>query len=248
VLRNQPDVILPDRQQVTMTVPMMRAYTLLAIKTCHKRGAHAIGGMAAQIPIKNDPEANREALSKVKEDKEREVLDGHDGTWVAHPGLVPVAKAVFDEKMPNPNQLDRLREDVEVTAEDLLRVPEGTITEAGLRTNIRVGLQYIEEWLRGNGAVAIDHLMEDAATAEISRAQVWQWIRHPKGILEDGRKITFSLFEQVLEEELLKIKGRLGESRFGDSKYAESRELLIHLIKSDCFIDFLTLPGYDRIV
>ncbi|MGA9173971.1 MAG: malate synthase A, partial [Thermoactinomyces sp.] len=165
VMRNQPDVILPDRQQVTMTVPMMRAYTLLAIKTCHKRGAHAIGGMAAQIPIKNDPEANREALNKVKEDKEREVLDGHDGTWVAHPGLVPVAKAVFDEKMPNPNQIDRLREDVEVTAEDLLRVPEGTITEAGLRINIRVGLQYIEEWLRGNGAVAIDHLMEDAATA-----------------------------------------------------------------------------------
>jgi malate synthase len=248
VMRNQPDVILPDRQQVTMTVPMMRAYTLLAIKTCHKRGAHAIGGMAAQIPIKNDPEANREALNKVKEDKEREVLDGHDGTWVAHPGLVPVAKAVFDEKMPNPNQIDRLREDVEVTAEDLLRVPEGTITEAGLRTNIRIGLQYIEEWLRGNGAVAIDHLMEDAATAEISRAQVWQWIRHPKGILEDGRKITFSLFEQVMEEELSKIKERLGESRFADSRYPEARELLIHLTKSDRFIDFLTLPGYDRIV
>jgi malate synthase len=245
VLRNQPDVILPDRHQVTMTVPMMRAYTLLTIKTCHKRGAHAIGGMAAQIPIKDDPLANEEAIRKVKADKEREAEDGHDGTWVAHPGLVPVAMAVFDEKMPNPNQIDRQRDDVQVTAEDLLRVPEGTITESGLRTNIRVGLQYIEEWLRGNGAVAIDHLMEDAATAEISRAQVWQWIRHPKGVLEDGRKISLPLFEKILEEELDKIRQQIGEQRFARSKYKEARELFVHLTQNDQFIDFLTLPGYD---
>jgi malate synthase len=245
VFRNRPDVILPDRQQVTMTVPMMRAYTLLTIQTCHKRGAHAIGGMAAQIPIKSDPEANEEAMRKVRADKEREAADGHDGTWVAHPGLVPVAKAVFDEKMPGPNQIGRHRNDVRVRAEDLLEVPKGTITEEGLRTNVRVGIQYIEAWLQGNGAVAIDHLMEDVATAEISRAQVWQWIRHPRGVLEDGRKVTFALFEQVLAEELDKIRNQVGDERYTSGKYKEARELLIRLTKDDHFADFLTLPGYD---
>ncbi|HET7577908.1 MAG TPA: malate synthase A, partial [Bacillales bacterium] len=183
--RRRPEVILPDRSRVTMTVSFMRAYSLLCIQTCHRRGAPAIGGMAAQIPVKNDPEANEEALAKVRADKKREAEDGHDGTWVAHPALVPVAKEQFDEYMPERNQIERKREDVYVTAEDLREVPEGPITEQGLRTNVSVGIQYIASWLRGNGAAPINHLMEDAATAEISRAQVWQWIRHPKGVLDD---------------------------------------------------------------
>ena len=189
-LRNQPDVILPDRGQVTMTSPFMRAYTLLCIQTCHKRNAPAVGGMAAQIPIKNDPEANEVAFGKVSEDKRREATDGHDGTWVAHPGLVAVAMEQFNEHMPTPNQIDRKREDVKVTADDLLEVPKGTITEVGLRMNCSVGVQYIASWFRGNGAAPINNLMEDAATAEISRSQVWQWIRHPQGKLSDGRDIT----------------------------------------------------------
>ena len=192
--RNSDDVIFPDRAQVTMTVPNMRAYSLLAIKTCHRRNAPAIGGMAAQIPVKNDPAKNDEAFAKVRADKEREARDGHDGTWVAHPGMVSTAKEVFDLLVEKPNQIHRKREDVHVTAKDLLEVPEGTITEEGLRTNINVGIQYIASWLSGRGAAPINNLMEDAATAEISRAQVWQWIRHPKGILEDGRKITKELF------------------------------------------------------
>lgn len=244
-LRNQPDVILPDRSTVTMTVPFMRAYTQLAIRTCHKRNAPAIGGMAAQIPVKNDPKANEEAMNKVRADKEREATDGHDGTWVAHPGLVPVAMEVFDRIMPQPNQIDNKREDVKVTAEDLLRVPEGAITEEGLRTNISVGIQYIEAWLRGSGAVAINHLMEDAATAEISRAQVWQWIRHPKGILDDGRKVTSELFNQVLDEEMKKIEEQVGPEQFQQGKYAEARKLFSELTLSDEFIEFLTIPGYE---
>ena len=178
---------------MTMTSPFMAAYSLLAIKTCHKRNAHCIGGMAAQIPIKNDPEANEEAMNKVRADKMREANNGHDGTWVAHPGLVPVALAVFDEIMPAPNQVSKQLDDVQVTAANLLEVPQGAITEAGLRLNVSVGIQYIEAWLRGFGAVPINNLMEDAATAEISRAQVWQWIRHPKGLLDDGRKVTEEL-------------------------------------------------------
>lgn len=247
-LRNQSDVILPDRSVVTMTVPFMRAYTLLTIQTCHKRNAPAIGGMAAQIPIKHDPKANEEALAKVRADKEREAMDGHDGTWVAHPGLVPVAMEVFDRIMPTPNQIAKKREDVNVTAEDLLRVPEGAITEEGLRTNIRVGIQYIEAWLRGTGAVAINHLMEDAATAEISRAQVWQWIRHPKGILEDGRKVTAELFKQVLEEEMRSIEEEVGPDRFCKGKYKEASRLFSELTLSDEFAEFLTIPGYEYLV
>ncbi|WAH35220.1 malate synthase A [Alicyclobacillus dauci] len=246
-LRNKPDVILPDRALVTMTVPFMRAYTLLTIQTCHKRNAHCIGGMAAQIPVKNDPVANEEALAKVRADKEREARDGHDGTWVAHPALVPVAKAVFDELMPQPNQVDRKLEDVHVTAAQLIEVPEGPITEAGLRTNVSVGVQYTEAWLRGFGAVPIFNLMEDAATAEISRAQVWQWIHHPRGILADGGKVTVELFNQVLTEELAKVKAAIGEDQYNAGKFDLASDLFTKITLSDEFVDFLTLPGYDYI-
>ena len=187
--RRRPDMVLPDRAQVTMTTHFLRSYSLLAIKTCHHRGAPAIGGMAAQIPIKDDPQANEEALAKVRADKHREATDGHDGTWVAHPGLVEVAKREFDAVLVGPNQIDRMRDDVHVTAHDLLDVPEGTVTEAGLRLNIRVGVQYLEAWLRGNGCVPLYNLMEDAATAEISRTQVWQWL-HNAQKLDDGRTLT----------------------------------------------------------
>ncbi|MEE3953741.1 malate synthase A [Peribacillus frigoritolerans] len=245
--RNSDDVIFPDRQQVTMTVPNMRAYSLLAIKTCHSRNAPAIGGMAAQIPVKNDPVKNDEAFAKVKADKEREARDGHDGTWVAHPGMVSTAKEVFDLLVPKPNQIFRKREDVHVTAQELLAVPEGTITEAGLRTNINVGIQYIASWLSGRGAAPINNLMEDAATAEISRAQVWQWIRHPKGILEDGRKITEELFHQIKEEELAVIKSEVGEETFKSGKFEESTKLFEQLIEADDFADFLTNAAYEKL-
>jgi malate synthase len=247
-LRNQPDTILPDRSEVTMTVPFMRSYSLLAIQTCHKRGVHCIGGMAAQIPVKNNPQLNEEAFTKVRADKEREVQDGHDGTWVAHPGLVPVAKDVFDTWMKTPNQIHRTREDVYVEAADLIAVPSGNITETGLRTNISVGIQYIEAWLRGFGAVPIFNLMEDAATAEISRAQVWQWIRHPKGILNDGRKVTKELFSILQSEELEKIRHSIGNEAFESEKFSEASSLFSDLTLSDDFIEFLTIPGYERLV
>ena len=198
--RNHPEFVLPDRAQVTMNQPFLKSYYQLLIQTCHRRGAFAMGGMAAQIPIKNDAQANQIAMDKVRADKEREVNAGHDGTWVAHPGLVGLAKEIFDSKMPGPNQLANLREDVRVSGRDLLEVPQGEITEAGLRNNISVGLQYLESWLRGSGCVPIFNLMEDAATAEISRAQIWQWIRHPKGVLSDGRRVSPALFSQFLEE------------------------------------------------
>lgn len=244
-LRNQPHVILPDRAVVSMTVPFMRAYTQAAIKTCHKRNAPSIGGMAAQIPVRNNPHANEEAMNKVKADKEREARDGHDGTWVAHPGLVPVAMEVFNRIMPTLNQIDNKREDVQVTAEELLAVPEGQITEAGLRTNISVGVQYIEAWLRGSGAVPIHNLMEDAATAEISRAQVWQWIRHPKGVLADGRKVTIELVRQYLAEELEAIKETVGEATYTAGKFADASKLFDELVASEQFEEFLTIPGYN---
>lgn len=246
-LRNQPDVVLPDRGQVTMTVPFMKTYTSLCIQTCHKRNAPAMGGMAAQIPVKNDEEANKLAFAKVAEDKRREATDGHDGTWVAHPGLVPVAMEQFDAIMKTPNQIDKKREDVKVTADDLVAVPEGTITEEGLRINCSVGVQYIASWLRGNGAAPINNLMEDAATAEISRTQVWQWIRHEKGILDDGRKVTLELTLEVLDEELAKIKEAVGEQAYNSGRYVEAAELFKTLIEQDEFIEFLTLPGYEKI-
>ncbi|MCF8564951.1 malate synthase A [Alicyclobacillus tolerans] len=246
-LRNQPHVILPDRAAVTMTVPFMRAYTLNTIRTCHRRNAPAIGGMAAQIPVKGDAAANEDAFAKVRADKQREATDGHDGTWVAHPGLVPVALEVFNEIMKTPNQIDRKREDVTVSAADLLAVPEGKITESGLRNNISVGLQYIEAWLRGSGAVPIFNLMEDAATAEISRTQVWQWIHHPKGVLDDGRKVTVELFETLMQEELTKIQTSIGETAYSAAKFEVATDLFRKLSVQDEFEEFLTLPGYQHL-
>ncbi|MGI9539807.1 MAG: malate synthase A, partial [Miltoncostaeaceae bacterium] len=205
--KRDPDFVLADRILVGMTTHFMRSYSKLAIKTCHRREAHAIGGMAAQIPIKNDPEANEAALAKVKADKEREANDGHDGTWVAHPGLVPIAIEAFDAVMTGRNQVDKKTPDVDITADDLLKFgPREPITEGGLRTNVNVGVQYLGAWLAGVGCVPINDLMEDAATAEISRSQVWQWIRSPNGVLDDGRNIDTDLFHTVLAEELEKIK------------------------------------------
>ncbi len=243
--RNHPEFILPDRSQVTMTTHFMRSYSLLAIKTCHRRNAHAIGGMAAQIPIKNNPKANEEALERVRADKQREVNDGHDGTWVAHPGLVGVAMEEFDKVMKTPNQIDRKREDVHVTAADLLKVPEGTITEAGLRTNISVSLYYLDSWLRGSGCVPINNLMEDAATVEISRSQIWQWIHHPKGILNDGRKVTVDLFRELMQDELAKIRATLGDEQFAQRKFSTASGILDSIITNDQFVEFLTLPAYQ---
>lgn len=246
-MRNNPDYIFPDRSQVTMTVPFMKAYTSLCIKTCHRRGAPAMGGMAAQIPVKGDDAANTAAFNKVAEDKRREVTDGHDGTWVAHPGMVQTAMEQFDKYMPTPNQIAKQRDDVHVTAEQLVEVPEGSITEDGLRSNISVGIQYIASWLSGNGAAPINNLMEDAATAEISRSQVWQWIRHPKGVLEDGRKVDVSLFHEVIEEEDALIKQAVGEEHYNAGHYAEARELFTSLTLQSDFAEFLTLPGYEKL-
>ncbi|HVA91989.1 MAG TPA: malate synthase A [Chloroflexota bacterium] len=243
-LRRQPEVILPDRALVTMTVPFMRSYSLLCIKTCHHRRAPAIGGMSAYIPVRSDPVANDEAMRQVRADKEREARDGHDGTWVAHPGLVPIALEAFNQLMPGSNQIDRARDDVRVEARDLLAVPEGAITEQGLRTNISVGVQYIEAWLRGMGAVPINNLMEDAATAEISRAQVWQWLHHPRGVLADGRRVTLVLCQVVLDEELERIAAQVGGERYASGRYGEASELFLQLIGVEEFEEFLTVPGY----
>ncbi len=244
---NRPEFVLPDRAEVTMTRHNMRSYSLLAIKTCHRRNVHAMGGMAAQIPIKGDEAANREALAKVRADKEREVSDGHDGTWVAHPGLVAVAKEAFDRGMPEANQIARKRQDVEVTAADLLDVPKGDITEAGLRQNVNVGVRYVEAWLRGNGCVPLYNLMEDAATAEISRAQVWQWLHHGAR-LKDGRTMDRDLFAAVLAEEMDKIRDELGPEAFAASRFDEAAGLFERLSTASAFPDFLTLPAYDIIL
>jgi len=245
--RSNKDFCLADRAQVTMTAPFMRAYALTLVKTCHRRGAPAMGGMAAQIPIKNDPRANEEALEKVHQDKLREVTDGCDGTWVAHPGLVPIAKEVFDRHMPQPNQYGRQRPDVHYGAADLLDFrPEAPITEAGLRNNISVGIQYLGAWLAGNGCVPVFNLMEDAATAEISRSQIWQWIRSEKGRLDDGRKVTVELFRTLLAEELPKVKGYLGEESWSAGKYEEAARLFDRITSGE-YVEFLTLPAYERI-
>jgi malate synthase len=245
--RVNKDFCLADRSQVTMTSPFMRAYALTLVKTCHRRGAPAMGGMAAQIPIKNDPAANEAALEKVRQDKLREVTDGCDGTWVAHPGLVPIAKAVFDQHMPTPNQYAKQRPDVSFTAKDLLNFqPEKPITEAGMRNNINVGIQYLGAWLAGNGCVPVFNLMEDAATAEISRSQIWQWIRSPKGVLDDGRKVTVELFRQYLEEELPKVKQYLGDAAYAAGRYEEAAQLFDEITTGE-YVEFLTLPAYGRI-
>lgn len=244
--RNHPEFILPDRAQVTMTVPFMKAYSDLVIKVCHRRGIHAMGGMAAQIPIKNDEAANAAAIEKVSKDKQREAINGHDGTWVAHPGLVPVALEQFDKYMPKVNQIFKKRDDVKVTAEDLIAIPEGTITQAGLEMNIDVAIQYIESWIGGNGCVPIYNLMEDAATAEISRAQVWQWVRH-SAKLEDGTAISKEVVEGLIPKQLMKIKELVGEERYSKGKYEDAADLFRDLVFNDSFEEFLTLPAYEKL-
>lgn len=241
--RNHPDFVMPDRATVTMENHFLKSYVKLLIETCHKRGVHAMGGMAAQIPIKSDPEANIIAMDKVRMDKLREVAAGHDGTWVAHPGLVEIAKRVFDGHMTGLNQLHVMPQAV-ITAQDLLTIPPGDITEKGLRTNINVGVLYFEAWLKGNGCVPLYNLMEDAATAEISRAQVWQWLRH-KVVLSDGRQMGVELFRRVLREEMQKIKSTVGETAFGAGKYQLAAELFDRIITNEEFTEFLTLTGYD---
>jgi malate synthase len=241
------DYVLPDRNQVTMTAPFMRAYTELLVKTCHGRGAHAIGGMAAFIPSRRDPEVNEVALAKVRDDKTRESGDGFDGSWVAHPDLVPICREVFDGVLgTKPNQLDRLRDEVSVSASDLLSISEtpGTITEAGLRNDISVGLQYLASWLAGNGAVAIFNLMEDAATAEIARSQVWQWL-HNDILLEDGPKVTRDLVETIIDEELAKIREALGDS-FDAERFGQATALFTAVALADNYSEFLTVPAYER--
>jgi malate synthase len=244
-LRANRRYLLPDRAQVTMDKGFLNAYSLLLIKTCHRRGAMAMGGMAAQIPIKGDEAANEAALAKVRADKKREAGAGHDGTWVAHPGLEAIARAEFDAVMKGPNQLDRLREDVQVTAEDLLRPVSGTISEAGVRSNIRVALLYLAAWLGGNGCVPIDNLMEDAATAEISRAQLWQWIRHPEARLDSGAKIDAALYRKLRAE----IFGSLAQAAPGEfaGLLAKAAELMDDLVLNDQFATFLTLQAYEVI-
>ncbi len=245
--REQAWSVLPDRAQVGMTSHFLRSYSQLLIKTCHRREVHAMGGMAAQIPIKNDPAANDEAMGRVRADKKREAADGHDGTWVAHPGLVEIAKGEFDAIMKGANQIARKRQDVHVTAADLIAMPEGTKTEAGLRQNVAVGIGYVEAWLRGIGCVPLFNLMEDAATAEISRAQVWQWVRHAQ-TLNDGRLITRELVREIVREELDKVKAQIGDEAYARGRHEDAAELMIDLVEQPQFYEFLTLPAYDRII
>ncbi len=245
--REQEWSVLPDRAQVTMTAHFLRCYSQLLIKTCHRREVHAMGGMAAQIPIKNDPAANEAAMERVRADKKREASDGHDGTWVAHPGLVEIAKAEFDAVMKGANQIARKRQDVHVDAADLIVVPEGTKTEAGLRQNVAVGIGYVEAWLRGIGCVPLFNLMEDAATAEISRAQVWQWVRHGQ-TLQDGRPVTKEFVREIVREENDKVKAAMGEEAYANGRYEDAAQLMLDLVEQPVFEEFLTLPAYERIL
>jgi malate synthase len=243
----KPEFLLPNRAEVTMTVPFMAAYSQLVVQTCHRRGVHAIGGMAAQIPIKNDPTANDAALEKVRQDKIREATNGHDGTWVAHPGLVPVALEVFNRLMPGPNQIENKRLDVHVTAADLVKAPAGNITEDGLKLNIDVAIQYLASWLGGNGCVPIYNLMEDAATAEISRAQVWQWLHTPGTTLADGRAVTLELYRSLVPGQLEKIEIQVGEAAYATGHFLEAARLFDKLVVSEEFIEFLTVPAYEQL-
>jgi malate synthase len=240
-----PHAVLPDRAQVTMKTHFLRSYSKLAIKTCHRRNVHAMGGMSAYIPVKTDPEANEKAIAQVKADKEREAGDGHDGTWVAHPGLVPVALEIFDRLMPQPNQIAKQLPDYYATAEDLLQVPEGQITEAGLKQNVAVGLGYVEAWLRGIGCVPLFNLMEDAATAEISRAQIWQWV-HQCAKMSDGRVVDAALVENLIAAELEKQKTAMDDVRY--NAYEKAADLMRELVKAPQFVEFLTLPAYQRVL
>ena len=244
--RNHDGFIVPNRDQVTMVTPFMAAYSNLVIQRCHKRGIHAMGGMAAQIPIKNNPEANKAALEKVRIDKEREAKNGHDGTWVAHPALVEVAMKEFDTYMPTPNQIFNKREDVVVTEADLVELPQGTITETGIRKNINVGILYLEAWLRGYGAVALYNLMEDAATAEISRTQVWQWLKN-EAFLEDGRTFNKELFDTLFDDEVEKLITEVGEDHIKSTKFSEAIALFKRLVTQEEFEEFLTLSAYQYI-
>ncbi|HVS19696.1 MAG TPA: malate synthase A, partial [Planctomycetota bacterium] len=245
--RADPACVLPERARVGMTEHFLKSYSELVIRTCHRRGAHAMGGMAAQIPDRRDPARNAAALSKVRADTRREAEAGHDGTWVAHPGLVEVARAEFERVLTGPNQLDVARDDVRVAAADLLRVPAGPITEAGVRTNIAVGIRYLAAWLAGNGCVPIDGLMEDAATAEISRAQLWQWRTHGAR-LDDGRAIDAALLELLTEEEMAALRTTLGREAWETGRYDDARELFGELVHAENLADFLTLPAYQRLV
>jgi malate synthase len=243
---NDPSAVLPDRAQVTMTTHFMRNYSKLAIKTSHRRNVHAIGGMSAYIPVKTDPVANEKAIAQVRADKEREATDGHDGTWVAHPGLVPVAMEIFNRLMPQPNQISKQLPDHNPTAGDLLQAPPGEITEAGLKQNVAVGLGYVESWLRGIGCVPLFNLMEDAATAEISRAQLWQWI-HNRAKLCDGRTIDLSLVEKVIADELARQKNSIDDpARL--AYFEKAADLMRELIRAPQFVEFLTVPAYKRVL
>ncbi len=244
--RNHPNFIVPNRDQVTMTTPFMEAYSKLVIKTCHKRGIHAMGGMAAQIPIRNNPKANAEALEKVRLDKEREVKNGHDGTWVAHPALVDVAMTEFDKYMPTANQIDKPFEAYSISEADLVEMPKGYISESGIRKNINVGILYLEAWLRGYGAVALYHLMEDAATAEISRTQVWHWLKNTVK-LDDGRRFDNALFETIFDDEVEKIITEVGEGRIKNTKFCEAITLFKTLVTQSEFEEFLTLLAYQQL-
>ncbi len=244
--RNNPAFIVPNRDQVTMTSPFMSAYSQLVIQKCHKRNIHAIGGMAAQIPIKNDNDANTIAFNKVIADKEREANNGHDGTWVAHPDLVPLAMDVFDKYMRTKNQIFVKREDVNVTEADLLETPKGTITEEGIRKNINVSILYIASWLNGQGAAAIHHLMEDAATAEISRSQLWQWLQN-EVTLDDGKILNRNQYNLFARKEFEKIRQLVGEQQYENGKYKLAEQLFDDLVVNRNFIDFLTIPGYKYI-
>jgi len=242
--RNHAAFVLPDRATVTMDRPFLKSYVDLLIKTCHRRGAHAMGGMAAQIPIKNDPVASEAALERVRADKLREVRAGHDGTWVAHPGLVAVAREIFDTHMKTPNQIRFARNNVSVTADDLLAVPEGAVTEHGLRTNINVGVLYLESWLRGSGCVPLYNLMEDAATAEISRAQVWQWVRHGAR-LDDGRVITRELVHATLREEMIRIREEAGEEAWVAGRFETASKLFAGMMTDEEFTEFMPSMAYE---
>jgi malate synthase len=242
--RNRPEYLFPDRTLITMTAPFLRAYCFHVIQVCHRHGAYAMGGMAAQIPIRNDPAANAAAIAKVRADKEREVADGFDGTWVAHPGLVQTALDAFAQRMKGPNQLERLRDDVTVTAADLLAPLHGPITEAGIRWNIHVGIRYLEAWLGGSGAEPIHHLMEDLATSEISRSQLWQW-RKFQAKLDDGRTATVALYEQLLTDELAKIRAEYGPAVFDAGHFPEATKLFMRMVQSEEFDEFLSLPAYE---
>jgi malate synthase len=242
---NDPHAVLPDRGQITMATHFMRSYSKLAIKTCHRRNVHAMGGMSAYIPIKSDPVANEKAIAQVRADKEREASDGHDGTWVAHPGLVPIAMEIFDRLMPQANQISKQLPDYSATAADLLQIPEGEITDAGVKQNVAVGLGYVEAWMRGIGCVPLFNLMEDAATAEISRAQLWQWV-HQNAKLSDGRTVDVPLVESLIAAELNRQKGATDAVRY--AAYEKAADLMRELIRAPQFIEFLTLPAYQRVL